>query len=140
MAIAVRAATLIRLLTLLGGVHVAQGLFMLVAPGTFFDLAGPFGAENPHYVRDLATYVLAFGLLLLAAARLPGWRPAALAFGVVSNLLHAGNHLLDIGEADPEIVGPLDFVGILALAILFLVMLRGAPPPGRERPGERDPI
>src|SRR5215210_3029212 len=102
-----RPATLIRLLTAVGALHVGQGLFMLLAPGTFFDLAGPFGAENPHYVRDVSTYVVAFGLLLLAAAWRPGWRPAVLIFGIVQNLLHAGNHLLDIGDADPEIVGPL---------------------------------
>jgi hypothetical protein len=32
---------------------------------------------------------------------------------------HAVNHLVDIGEAEPEWVGPVDFVVLLAVALVL---------------------
>ncbi len=61
------------------------GLFMMFAPGPFFDTLGTFGVRNDHYIFDTATFEVPQGLLLLAAVRRvvvagarPGVRHAAL--------------------------------------------------------------
>src|SRR3954454_11953080 len=59
------------------------GLFMLFAPGTFFDTLGAFGGRNDHYIFDNATFEVPQGLLLLAAVRWTSWRVPALAFATV---------------------------------------------------------
>ena len=50
------------------------GLFMMFAPGTFFDTLGTFGVRNDHYIFDNATFEIPQGLLLLAAVRRVSWR------------------------------------------------------------------
>jgi hypothetical protein len=127
-----------------GAFHLALGLFMVVAPGTFFTEIGPFGVQNDHYIRDTATYNLAFGAVLLAAVRYPSWRVPVLAVVLVQFALHTVNHLVDIGEADPEAVGVLDFAGLLVATVLLaglaLRVMRRDPteePEARSSP-ERD--
>lgn len=46
------------------------------------------------------------------AAFRPGWRVPALAFGALHWALHAVSHLLDIGDSDPEWLGPFGFIAI----------------------------
>ena len=43
-------------LIVFGLYSVLIGLFMFVAPGTFFDTLGNFGARNDHYIFDNATF------------------------------------------------------------------------------------
>jgi hypothetical protein len=115
-----------------GVYHLALGIFMVLAPGTFFTEVGPFGVQNDHYIRDTATYNLAFGAVLLAAVRYASWRVPVLAAVVLQFALHTVNHLVDIGEAEPEAVGILDFFGLLvATALLAGLLLRAA---RRNRP------
>lgn len=108
-----------------GVYHLALGLFMVVAPGTFFDKIGPFGARNDHYIGDVATFELAFGVLLVAAYRRRAWRAPILAVVGLQFLLHSVNHLLDAGEADPEWVGWFDFFSLaVSTALLAGLYLR----------------
>jgi hypothetical protein len=95
-----------------GAYHLALGLLMALAPGTFFDRVGPFGLRNDHYIRDTASFELAFGVLLLVAYRLRSWRAPVLAVVALQFLLHSVNHLIDIGDADPGWVGYFDFVSL----------------------------
>ena len=53
-------------LIVFGAYSVLLGLFMFVAPGTFFDTLGSFGARNDHYIFDNATFEFPLGLTLLA--------------------------------------------------------------------------
>ena len=53
------------------------GLFMMFAPGAFFDTLGTFGVRNDHYIFDNATFEVPQGLLLLAAVRRLSWRVPA---------------------------------------------------------------
>ena len=55
------------------------GLFMMFAPGAFFDTLGTFGVRNDHYIFDNATFEVPQGLLLLAAVCRLSWRVPALA-------------------------------------------------------------
>ncbi|KAA0112488.1 hypothetical protein [Mycolicibacterium sp. P9-22] len=57
-----------RIALLVFGIYsVAVGVFMLAAPGVFFDTLGAFGARNDHYIFDNASFELPLGLLMLAA-------------------------------------------------------------------------
>src|SRR5258705_10547833 len=67
-------------LVVFGVYSVLLGLFMFVAPGTFFDTLGSFGARNDHYIFDNATFEFPLGLMMLAAARWPSWRGPPPAF------------------------------------------------------------
>jgi hypothetical protein len=103
-------------------VNLAIGLFAALAPGTFFEEVGPYGAENGHYVGDLAAFYLAVGLGLAIAAGRPSWRVPLLAVVAVWWGLHALNHLGDIGEASSDGKGIADTVLIAlgAAAIGYL--------------------
>jgi hypothetical protein len=82
----------------LGVFHVALGLLQLLAPGTFFDEIGNYGAENLHYVGDAGAFTTAYGIALLIAAGRPSWWAPILALGAIWYALHAVNHLFDIDE------------------------------------------
>jgi hypothetical protein len=99
--------------------HVALGAWQLISPGSFFDAIGPFGRSNPHYTRDVGTFTLALGVALGVAYRRPAWRPGVVGYALFQYAFHSINHLADIGNADPEWVGPLDF-GLLALTTVLL--------------------
>lgn len=125
------AAAAARATTLRAGVlgfavyHFAIAAMMIFAPHAFFTAIGPFGVQNDHYLRDTATYNLAFGVSLLIAYRRPSWRTPILFCVTVQFALHAFNHLADIGSASPSWVGPFDFAS-LALATLALAWLTRA--------------
>jgi hypothetical protein len=102
--------------------HFAVAALMVFAPHVFFTDIGPFGAQNDHYLRDAATYNLAFGVALGIAYRRPSWRTPVLCCVALQFALHSLNHLADIGDAHPHWLGPADFIS-LALATLALMWL-----------------
>jgi hypothetical protein len=118
------------ILLILGVGQLGLGALMALAPGAFFEAVADFGVRNDHFLRDVATFYLAFGVVLLVAVGRPAWRAPALALGALQYGLHALNHLLDIGDADPGWVGPFDFVSLAVVAGVFLYALRlSAPAP-----------
>jgi hypothetical protein len=116
------------MLLILGVSQLGLGALMALVPGTFFDALGDFGARNDHYLRDVATFYLALGVVLLVAVDRPAWRAPVLAFGALQYGLHALNHLLDVADADPGWIGPFDFVSLAVVAGLFLYALRVSAP------------
>lgn len=111
------------LVALFGVTQLALGLTMVIAPGFFYDNVGPFGARNDHYLADVATFYLALGAVALVAARRAAWRVPVLALATLQYALHAVNHLVDIGEADPGWLGPADFVSLALTTVLLGWML-----------------
>jgi hypothetical protein len=105
-----------------GAYHVVVGFLALVAPDTFFDDIGRYGAENSHYVGDVGAFMLAFGIALLISAVRPGWRVPILALAAIWYGLHAINHAFDTNEARSEARGWLD-TGLIALGALFAAYL-----------------
>jgi len=95
---------------------------MVFAPHLFFADIGPFGVQNDHYLRDVATFYAATGVALVVAERLISWRTPILFLAALQSGLHALNHLADIGAAHPHWLGPADFVS-LTLATVALVWL-----------------
>ena len=111
-------------LRILGVLQLAQGALMVIAPHEFYDLVGPFGAYNDHYIRDVSTFYLALGVVMLLAAGRPRWRPAVLAFAALQVGLHTINHIVDVGDADPVGTGVFDAISLAALTALYLWLWR----------------
>ena len=118
----------------LAAYELVLGLWMLVAPRSFYDAVGPFGPYNSHYVRDTSTWQLAFGVALAVAVRQASWRVPLLTFAVVQFALHAVNHVVDAGEADPGWVGVFDAVSLSLATVVLVVLLAAARRHEQERP------
>jgi UPF0716 family protein affecting phage T7 exclusion len=118
------------LLTIFASVQVLTGALLWLTPGFFHDEIGPYGVRNDHYMGDLATWHLALGAAAFVAVRRVGWRVPVLALAFLQLALHTLNHLIDVSEADPDWLGPANFVSLLLATLLLGWMLRteaGAP-------------
>lgn len=113
-------------LAVFGLYQLVLGLYMAAAPGSFFDQIAHFGPRNDHYLRDVATYNLVLGAVALIAVRERKWRIPVLAFAVFQYALHAINHLVDIGEATPERLGPANAVVLITGLVLLAWLGRQA--------------
>lgn len=114
------------LLLIFGASQLALGLLMAVGPGTFFEQVGPYPPRNDHYIRDLSTFYLALGAVAVLAWRRPSWRTPVLALALAQYGLHAVNHVIDVGGADPEHLGPLNFASLVLTAALLAWGLRAS--------------
>ncbi|MGB9223272.1 hypothetical protein [Mycobacterium sp.] len=112
------------ILVVFGFYSVGLGLFMIAAPGYFFDTLGAFGVRNDHYIFDNASFELPLGLLLLAALRWPAWRVPALSFATAHWALHALSHLVDTHHRAGSGVGWLEFAGLAISTVWLAVALR----------------
>lgn len=107
----------------LGAFHVLIGGWQFFASASFFEHVGRYGAENIHYVGDLGSLTLAYGIALLLAAGRPGWRTPLYAFGALWYGFHAINHLFDIDENGiSEARGVIDTI-LIALGAVVLAWL-----------------
>ena len=61
--------------------------------------------------------------MAIAVFRRP-WRVGVLGYATLQFAFHAVNHLIDIGDADPESVGVVDFVGLVigSVALVWLLV------------------
>lgn len=102
-----------------GVLELLLALAMAASPHAFFRAIGPFGAYNAHYIRDVASFEAAIGVVLLIALRRPSWRVPALALATIQFALHSLNHLLDIGRAHPLWTGYFDFFSLAAATVVL---------------------
>jgi hypothetical protein len=102
------------------------GLFMVLAPGAFFDTLGTFGIRNDHYIFDNATFELPQGLLLLAAVRRMSWRVPALAFATLHWALHSVSHIIDPHHGAGDLIGWLEAAGLVVTTVILAVALRAS--------------
>lgn len=101
-------------------VNILTGLFATVDPEGFYDAIGPFPPYNEHYVRDAAAAMVgSLGVAMAIAVFRRSWRVGVLGYAVLHFAFHAVNHLVDIGDADPESTGVGNFVS-LAIGGLLL--------------------
>ena len=119
------------LLALFGVAQLALGSLLWLTPGFFFDEIGPYGVRNDHYMGDLATWYLALGAAALVAVRRVGWRVPVLAVAFLQYGLHSLNHLIDIGDADPDWLGPVNFASLVLTTVLLAWMLNTEREPAR---------
>ena len=113
------------LLALVGAYHLALGAVMVLAPRTFFNDIATYGAYNDHYIRDVASFYIARGAVLLVAVARTSWQVPLLAFATLQYVLHVINHLWDVGDTDPGWIGPVNLVSLALIAVVLLWMLRG---------------
>jgi hypothetical protein len=97
--------------------HLVMGALALLAPGTFFEEIGAYGVENAHYVGDVGSFFLAFGVAAGIAAVRPAWRAPILWLGALWYGFHALNHLFDTEEARSDARGWTDTI-LLAFGAL----------------------
>lgn len=91
---------LITLLMLVFGViYTGLTIWMFVAPESFYDTIGPYGAFNSHYTRDSAAFQGGIGIAALAAVRWSVLRPGAALALCGATALHLISHLIDINGA-----------------------------------------
>jgi hypothetical protein len=113
-----------------GATYLGLGIWMAVAPHTFYRALGPFETYNSHYIRDTATLHLAIGFGFLLALRNASLRAPMLAIAAVQFGLHSINHLVDIDDAHPAWVGYFDFFSLAGATLQLAWLLRTA---GRRR-------
>jgi hypothetical protein len=119
------------LLVAFGVGQLVLGVLLWFAPGFFFDEIGPYGARNDHYMGDLATWYLALGAVTLVSVRRAGWRLPVLVLAFVQYALHSVNHLVDVGEPDPEWLGPANLASLLVTCLLLAWLVNAAREPVR---------
>lgn len=102
------------------------GLFMMFAPGSFFDTLGTFGVRNDHYIFDNATFEIPQGLLLLAALRRQSWRVPALGFATLHWALHSISHIIDPHHGAGDAIGWAEAGGLAATTVILAIALRAA--------------
>jgi hypothetical protein len=119
--------TPVRLLILIvGALHLVTGFFMAIAPREFYDSLATFPPYNGHFLRDVSTFYLALGAMLVVAAGRRSWQIPLLALAVVQYALHVGSHLLDISDTEPAWKGPATAAFLAAITALLWWMLRRA--------------
>jgi hypothetical protein len=99
--------------------QLALALWMVADPGGFFDQVGAFGAQNDHYIRDVATWSAALGVTALIAVWQPAWQLPVLVFAAVQFTLHAINHIADAGDAVGSTDGAFDAISLALGAVLL---------------------
>src|SRR4051794_35456726 len=110
----------------IAAVQLVTGLWLAIAPGAFYDTIADFGPRNEHDLRDMAAFYLASAVVLGVAVNRPSWRAPALALVGLQFGLHAVNHLLDVGDADPSWVGWFDLLSLAAGTVLIWALYRSA--------------
>jgi hypothetical protein len=111
-------------LVTIGAAFLVPGLWAAVDPSSFASTVADFGPYNAHLIRDFAASSTTFGFGLLAAAWIPSWRTPVLVLAAIWNWLHGISHLVDIGAADPEVVGPIEAGLLLAGTVALVVLVR----------------
>jgi hypothetical protein len=112
------------------------GALMIFAPGAFYDTLGKFPPENHHYIKDVATFYIALGVVFFVSVRRRSWRTPVLVFAALEYTLHAINHLVDVNDAASDFTGWFDFFSLALIALIFAALASFA---WRVSPDEPDP-
>jgi predicted anti-sigma-YlaC factor YlaD len=111
----------------IGLTQLVPALWIVIAPHSFFDHVGPFGAYNSHYLGDAASFQAGIGVILIAAARFQTLRAGALGVALSTVGFHAINHWIDVNDAHAgSDAGITDAVLLTLLALLIIAPLRAA--------------
>jgi hypothetical protein len=140
----VNEARLRTILLVASAYHLLLGAFMFFAPGGFYDSLAEYPPENHHFIKDLATFYIALGVVLYISVRRRTWRVPVLFFATLEYAIHAINHLVDVGEAASDGKGWFNFFAITLLTLILVALTTFAwrvhpePDAEPERKRERD--
>lgn len=91
-----RRANGIRWVTILGGAaFLLFGLWAFAAPQSFFDTLATFEPYNVHLIRDIGSFQIGLGAVLVLVAFLPDAHGGALLGVGVGGAFHAAAHVMD---------------------------------------------
>src|SRR5665809_1350 len=127
------------LLAILGLYHLLLGVAMVAAPRTFFDDVATYGAFNDHYIRDVASFYLALGVVMLVAVAKVSWQTPLLAFATLQYAFHLLNHLWDVSDTDPGWLGPANAAALALIGAVLFWLLRGGDRRAKTR-GDGEPV
>jgi hypothetical protein len=116
--------------------HLLFGALMIFAPGAFYDTLGKFPPENHHYIKDVATFYIALGVVFFVSVRRRSWRTPVLVFAALEYTIHAINHLVDVNDAASDFTGWFDFFALALIALIFAALASFA---WRVTPDEPEP-
>lgn len=121
-----RSLALRPLIAALGAYHLGLGVLMVLAPRTFYDEIAAFPPYNDHFIRDISTFYLAMGAVLLVAAVRRAWQVPLLVLALVQYALHVVNHAWDVSDTEPGWMGPVNLVSLLVVTAALWFLLRRA--------------
>jgi hypothetical protein len=113
-------------IALLALVELVTAVWITVAPHSFFDDIGAFGAYNSHYVGDVAAFQAGLGAALAVSLAVPALRAGALAASLATTGFHALNHWIDVNDAHPGSTAGLGDAVALTVLFVFTAMLTRA--------------
>ena len=111
-------------LAVLGGAHLVLAMWAVAGPRSFHAVLADFGPFDAHLIRDFAACAATFGTGLLLALRRPPWRTPVLVVTAMWTGLHAVSHVVDIANAHPAVVGPLEATALALLTVLLVALAR----------------
>jgi hypothetical protein len=130
------------LVLLAGAYHLVLGFFMAVTPHAFYKAVAGYPPYNQHFTRDVATFYLALGAVLVIAAARRQWQVPLLVLALVQYGLHVINHIVDVEKTKPGWQGPLNAItlAVIGVALWYLLRLASRPdPPPRDRSRDVSP-
>jgi hypothetical protein len=119
----VSAESVLRLLVAVAALLlVASGLFAMIAPESFYDVAAIYPPYNRHFVHDIGAFMLGLGAVLGFALTWTDALLVALAGNAVAAVAHFISHLTDrdLGGMPTD---PATF-GVFALLLVGLTIWR----------------
>jgi hypothetical protein len=112
---------------LTGLYYTTFGALLFFSPHTFWSRIATIGQFNEHYARDVGSFLLPLGVLLLAAISDPAQFRLILVFAAAASALHAVSHLAD------GIRSTRDFVSTACLAAVAVLLAAIVPRQARGR-------
>jgi hypothetical protein len=108
-----------------GGFLLGSGLWAMVGPASFFDVAATFEPFNAHLLRDVGAFMIGLGAVLLLAAARPAVDALAITLcGVgVGAVAHTISHVVDRDRGGTPAVD-IPFWAVLSLVLLGVGVAR----------------
>ena len=109
-------------LLITGGVSLLTGVWLFLAPGSFYDVIATYPPRNDHFLRDIGSFNVALGAAAVYGARRATWRAPMLAILALQYGLHTISHVINIDDTDPAALGAVSFALLLAATVLLVAV------------------
>jgi hypothetical protein len=104
-----------------GGLYYTTfGVWLFFSPYTFWSRIAAIGPFNAHYARDVGSFLLPLGILLLVAALDPLRFQMVIMLAALGSALHAVSHFLDGLNSSRDLFSD---VSLALIALLLFAIL-----------------